>query len=61
VSERLSVANLLRYGGNEVAFMACVLMTVFSAHADFYEIYCDVEKSWRFSETQDDKWTTRDK
>jgi hypothetical protein len=55
VSERLRVATLQRYGGNEVTFVARFLMNVFNAPADFYEIYCDVEESWWFSDTRGDK------
>jgi hypothetical protein len=36
-------------------------MGVFDAPADFYEIYCDVEENWRFSDKRVDKWTARDK
>lgn len=54
MSERPRVATLQRYGGNEVAFVARFLVNVFNAPADFYEIYCDVEESWKLSDTWED-------
>lgn len=61
MSERVRVATLQRHGGNEVAFVASFVVNVFNEPADFYEIYCDVEESWRFCDTRGDKWTARDK
>lgn len=54
MSERLRVATLQRNGGNEVAFIARFIVNVFNTPADFYEIDCDVEGSWRFSDTRGD-------
>jgi hypothetical protein len=44
-----------------VAFVALFVMNVFNEPVEFYEIYCDGEKSWRFNGKRGDKWTARDK